>query len=43
MKITIETNNKIYEIDTEKTPKALNPKQIELIFHMLGIPLTQID
>ena len=36
-------DNEKYEIDTEKTPKALNPKQIELIFHMLGIPLTQND
>lgn len=38
MKIIVMFDNKEYEIDTEKTPKALNSKQIELISHMLNIP-----
>lgn len=38
MKITVEIENNIYEIDTEKDPKALNPKQIEILLNILDIP-----
>ena len=38
MKIIVEVNGKQFEIDTEKTPNILNPKQIELISYMLNIP-----
>ena len=31
-------DNEKYEIDTDKPPNILNPKQIELIANILNIP-----